>query len=126
VFALFANLAGAGNEEDTEPVTLTEQEIEALGSQLADDWSRGECDTEATTGLHGANLDAVLTRAQDISLDRNAPELIDSGESLLRLAHATGCPDGEPIIPWLQERGLVEQVDDGGWRFKTPAPRSAP
>ncbi|HMF67604.1 MAG TPA: hypothetical protein VK602_08345 [Phyllobacterium sp.] len=43
----------------------------------------------------------------------------------MRLARAAACPDGEPIIPWLQERGLIEQVDDGGWRFKTPAPRTA-
>jgi hypothetical protein len=114
-----------GNEEDAGPVTLTEQEIEALGSQLADDWSRGEWHTEATAtaGLHGANLDAVLTRAQDISFDRNAPEQIDSTESLLRLAHATGCPESEAIIPWLQERDQIEQVE-GGWRFKAAKPRA--
>jgi hypothetical protein len=112
------------NEEDGGPVTITEQEIEARGSQLADEWSRGEWLTEATAGLHGANLDAVLTRAQDISFDRNALELLDSAESLLRLAHATGCPEGEPIIPWLQERDQIEQVE-GGWRFKAAKPRAA-
>ncbi|MET4276481.1 MULTISPECIES: hypothetical protein [unclassified Bradyrhizobium] len=104
-----------------EPVTLTEQEIETLGSQLADDWSKDEWDTEATPGLHGANLDAVLTRAQDISFDRDALKLADGWESLLRLAQATGCPDGEPVIPWLQERDLIEH-DDSGWRFKTAKP----
>ena len=45
-------------------------------------------------------------------------------ENLLRLARATGMPDGEKPIPWLQERGLVEKVGDG-WRVKTAGPAIA-
>jgi hypothetical protein len=102
---------------------ITEQEIEALGQQLADLWVAN--DTHAAKldlidHLEGDDLDAVLTRAQDIFFffDR-----IDEGtsESLTRLARATGCPLSKPIIPWLQERGLIEKVEDG-WRFKTAKP----
>jgi hypothetical protein len=104
-----------------ERVTLTETEIETLGSQQADAWSKDEWQTEETDQLYDANLDAVLTRAEAIAFDRNATEHLDSVESLLHLAHATGCPESEPIVPWLQERGLTEEVD-GGWRFKSPKP----
>jgi hypothetical protein len=106
---------------------ITEQEIESLGQQLADLWVAS--DTHAARldlidHLEGDDLDAVLTRAQDISFDRSlVGDSIDedTSESLTRLARATGCPLREPIIPWLQERGLVEKVD-GGFRFKTARP----
>jgi hypothetical protein len=108
---------------------ITEADIEALGNQLADLWA-ADNDENSTSAesfaliehLEGDDLDDVLTRAQDISLVRNAPELIDSTESLMRLAHATGCPDDEAVIPWLQERGLIEEVDGGGFRFKATKP----
>jgi hypothetical protein len=122
-----------GNEEDAGPITLTEQEIEALGSQLADDWSRGEWDSEVTTGLDDANFNAVLIRAEDIQFDRTVAKggaealnsLIRGAEALTRLAHATGCPDDEPVLPWLQEHSCAEE-DDGGFRFKMPGLRAVP
>ncbi len=103
-------------------VTLTEAEIELLGSQLADNWSKDEPMSELTCYLHGANLDAVLTRADDIS--SSSPDaasltaLAEGVEGLLRLARAAGCPDNVAIFPWLRARGLVEEVD-GEWKFKT-------
>jgi hypothetical protein len=45
----------------------------------------------------------------------------DTLKTLTRLARAAGCPRGVAVIPWLQERGLVEKVD-GGWRFTTAKP----
>jgi hypothetical protein len=48
-------------------------------------------------------------------------DLAKSEESLLRLACAAGCPDDEPMIPWLEERGLVEKTKDGWcWREAKP------
>ena len=108
---------------DADPVTLAEAEIEMLGNQLADDWSKDKEMSELTAGLYGANLDAVLNRAELISFRRSGAYLADSAETLLSLARATSCPDDVAIIPWLQKRGLVEEVD-GGWRFKKPKPGS--
>jgi hypothetical protein len=107
---------------------ITEAEIEALGKQLADLGMAS--DTHAVSldlidHLEGDDLDAVLDRAALISIvDGNRTDE-DTTERLTRLARATGCPLDEPIIPWLQERGLVEQLDDGGFRSKTAKPGAA-
>ena len=103
---------------------ITETEIEALGRYLADLWVAD--DTHALDLIDipvSDDLDAVYLRARDILFDRRVGEGIDEGtsKSLTRLARATGCPLTEPIIPWLQERGLIENVE-GGWRFKTAEP----
>jgi hypothetical protein len=106
---------------------ITPEEIETLGRKLADLWVADDtaaAKLDLIDHLEGDDLDAVLNRAQDISFDRNMEgDGVDEGtsESLTRLARATGCPLSEPIIPWLQERGLVEKVEDG-WRFKKAKP----
>jgi len=109
---------------------MTEQEIEALATKLVD---LGDAEGFALIAhLESDDLDAVLNRVEKIMFDRNMAECPDSAESLMlaleqgeeslmRLLHATGCPDDEPMLVWLEERGLVEEVD-GGWRFKTPKP----
>src|SRR6266704_3017457 len=104
---------------------ISEQEIESLGSQLADfgDGDGSSADSFALIAhLDDADFDAVLTRADDIRFDRNLADYLDSAESLMRLAHATGCPDDMPIFPWLKDRGLAEEVDEGGFRFKKAKP----
>ena len=106
---------------------ITEQEIEAYAAQIAEadfDMAR---DAENLIGhLYGDDLVAVMRRASEISREmaRRFCAEADSLESLERLAKATGCPEEEPIIPWLQARGLVEKVD-GGFRFKTAKPGAA-
>ena len=35
----------------------------------------------------------------------------------LRLAQATGCPESEPVFPWLVKHGLAVQHDDGGYEI---------
>jgi len=99
---------------------ITEEYIEALATKLADPgeemWKSG-----LTDHLDDDDADAVHERANLISIQRSWAGHTDSLESLIRLAHATGCPDGEPVIPWLQQRDLIEEVD-GGWRFKAAKP----
>jgi hypothetical protein len=106
-------------------MTITEAEIETLGRYLADNWvadDTGAARLDRIDHLEGDDLDAVLDRAALISIvDGNRTDE-DTSERLTRLARATGCPLDEPIIPWLQERGLVEQLDDGSFRFKTAKP----
>jgi hypothetical protein len=102
---------------------ISEQEIERLGNQLADlgDWS-GEEGSALIDHLDDADTDAVLDRAGLISICRSWADHTDSLVDFVRLGQATGCPDGEPIFPWLKDRGLVEEVDGGGFRFKTARP----
>ena len=45
-------------------------------------------------------------------------------ERLNHLGHAAGCPSGEPLIPWLQRRGLI-RVEGQRVEFLTPGPREA-
>ena len=35
----------------------------------------------------------------------------------LRLAQVTGCPEGEPVFPWLVKRGLAVEHDDGSYEI---------
>jgi hypothetical protein len=107
---------------------MTEQEIEAFAMQIAEPgFEVSKASIEPLIGHLGASeFRTVLRRAAEISRERGraAYAEADSLESLRRLGKAAGCPDGEPIIPWLQERGLIEEVD-GGWRFKTAKPGAA-
>jgi hypothetical protein len=65
----------------------------------------------------------VLNRAEDISREWGNAAMVeaDTLKMLNRLPRAAGCPKGQPVIPWLQERGLVEEID-GGWRFAAAKP----
>src|SRR5438445_13622695 len=107
---------------------ISPQEIEALAVKHVD--LEGEDDAKAFSvieHLDGDDFDAVLTCAEGIRFDRNMAEgdpetLIRGAEALVRLANATGCPDGEPIVPWLQEHGCAVEGDDGELRFKMPGP----
>jgi hypothetical protein len=33
------------------------------------------------------------------------------------LAQATGCPEGEPVFPWLVKHGLAVEHDDGSYEI---------
>jgi hypothetical protein len=101
---------------------ISPQEIEAFAVKLA---VPGEVsDIPALIGhLDEPDINAVLDRAEAISRERGEADLAEARvlKSLQRLAHAAGCPSGIPVIPWLQEHGLIEEVD-GGWKFKAPLP----
>ena len=45
-------------------------------------------------------------------------------ERLNRLGHAAGCPSGDPMIPWLQRRGLI-RIEGRRIEFLTPGPSVA-
>jgi hypothetical protein len=67
----------------------------------------------------------VYARALEIHNARIAAIKAESNsfKNLSRLANAAGCPSDVPVIPWLAERGLVEQVA-GGWRIAKAKPRA--
>ena len=104
----------------------TPAEIESYAVQIAEP----DFETASIEPLIGhlgdADFEAVMNRAAEISRERGRAAFAeaDSLENLDRLANAAGCPPDVPTIPWLQERGLIEEVDDG-WRFKIAKPGAA-
>jgi len=48
-------------------------------------------------------------------------EHADALETLLRLAEASGIPEGRPVIPWLLERGLIVKLANGGYALTAKA-----
>jgi hypothetical protein len=107
---------------------ITAQQIEAFAVQIAEPgFEVSKASIEQLIGhLADAEFKAVMARAAEISRERGrgAFAVADTLETLTRLAHAAGCPSGIPVVPWLRERGLIEEVD-GGFRFKTASPHEA-
>jgi hypothetical protein len=105
---------------------ITETEIETYAVQIAEPGFETASIEPLIGHLGAAEFRTVLRRAAEISRERGraAHAVADSIENLRRLGKAAGCPDSEAIIPWLQARGLVEEVD-GGFRFKTAKPGAA-
>jgi hypothetical protein len=105
---------------------ISASEIEAFAVQIAElTFEVSKANISALIGhLDLPDYDVVLTRAAQIARQRGEADLAEAEalENLERLAHATGMPAGGKPIPWLQERGLVEEIDGGGFRFKTPRP----
>jgi hypothetical protein len=105
---------------------ITEIEIETYALQIAEP-AFGKISDATLAPLIGhldpADFEAVLERAAEIAHQRGDAALAeaDALENLHRLARAAGMPDGGKPIPWLQERGLIEEVD-GGWCFKAAGP----
>jgi hypothetical protein len=102
--------------------------IEALAVQIAEpDFVISHGSIDPLIG-HVGEIDqrAVLKRAAEIA--RASGEAMhaeaDSLTRLDRLAHAAGMPAGENPIMWLRARGLVEEAEGGGWRFKPAKPES--
>jgi len=106
-------------------MSITPLEIEAYAVKMAEpSFEVSEASIGALIGhLDPDDLNAVLDRSAEIAREHGEAAYVEAHvlESLQRLAHAAGCPSGIPVIPWLQERGLIEDVD-GGWRFKAPLP----
>jgi hypothetical protein len=101
----------------------TPEEIETFARQIAEsDFLVSE--SPALIG-HFSDMDqaAVLDRAAEISREIAAAYQAEADDAVafLRLARASSCPDGIPVIPWLLERGLVVEVD-GVCRFKPAKP----
>jgi hypothetical protein len=103
---------------------ITPTEIEAYAVQIAEP----DFETASIEPLIGhlgdAEFEAVMDRAAEISRDRGraAHDEADTLVALTRLAHAAGCPSGIAVVPWLQEHGLVEEVNSSGFGFKTAKP----
>lgn len=85
---------------------MTSEQIEHIAVKIAEP----DCNWRALVAdLSDADLDAVLTRAEEISGKMAASAQAEAEElaELTRLARAAGCPAGIPVIPWLEERGLI-------------------
>jgi len=102
---------------------ITEAEIETYAEQIAAPGFATASIEPLIGHLDDADFGMVLKRASGISRARGraADTAADSLETLTRLAHAAGCPAGVAVLPWLQERGLAEEVESG-WRYKVPKP----
>jgi hypothetical protein len=68
--------------------------------------------------VHARGLEIHNARIEAAEAESN------SFKNLLRLAQAAGCPPGVKVLPWLAERGLVEQIAGVGWRITRAKPRS--
>ena len=98
---------------------ITIAEIEALAVQMADPGFDLE-NMDAVVGhLSRQAFDMVYERCQEIYAWRITEMEAgrDSVVGLRNLARAAGCPKGVAVLPWLQERGLAEEVD-GEWKYK--------
>jgi hypothetical protein len=106
---------------------ITQTEIETFATKISEpDFKPTTENMLAVIGhLRQDEFELVYARASEIHEARIAAIKAEqnSFENLGRLAKAAGCPDGEKVIPWLQERGLVEQVA-GGWRIAKAKPRA--
>jgi hypothetical protein len=107
---------------------ITPQEIENFARQMADpDFVVSEATIGPLIGhLPTADYRAVLKRAEEIA--RAASKAMaaeaDALENVERLAHAAGMPDGGNPVAWLQERGLIEEINGALW-FKPAKPGGA-
>jgi hypothetical protein len=119
---------------EAKTMTSLEPRLEALAIKLAavpfDGLTEDQIDdkiSEVTAGLGEHHAGAVVERAIAINRQQAAAfqAEADALESLQRLMRATGCPEGEPGIPWLIERGLIERVADHRYRVLKPGPRAS-
>jgi hypothetical protein len=108
---------------------ISNEGIGIIAAQIAEpDFEVSKPNIDKLIGhLDAADQDIVLGRAAKISRQRGEADLAEarSLQNLRRLGKAAGCPDGEPVIPWLEARDLIEQVEGGGWRFKQASPKAA-
>lgn len=108
-------------------MTKLTPKLEEIAIELANTPFDGEKISAATTDLNDTDADAVIERAAEIKeqdAEAEAAEA-DTLRALSRLAHASGCPRGTAITPWLLARGLIELGDDGRYRIKPPGPAAA-
>jgi hypothetical protein len=107
---------------------ITPDEFASLMLTLSDpDFEPTEENLNAAIGhLHGDDELLLLAVVGEIHEARIVEMKIDAErwKRLQRLAAAAGCPKDVKVLPWLQERGLVEQVEGGGWRIKAAKPRA--
>lgn len=102
---------------------ITQTEIETFAAQIAEPTFE-MANIEPLIGhLSETEMKAIMARAEAIAGEdiRAAQAEADTLEKVMRLAQASGCPDGAAVIPWLLERGLIERSGNG---FKTAKPRA--
>lgn len=99
-------------------------EIESYASQISEPDFEIAAIEPLIGHLSDAEIEAVIDRAAAIARERGRADMAAAAalETLARIAHAAGCPRGDPVIPWLQARNLVEEFN-GGFRFKVANPR---
>jgi hypothetical protein len=102
---------------------ITETEIEAFAIKIAVPDFRVSNIGRLIGHLDPADFNLVLEHAAQLARQRGEANLVeaDALENLMRVAHATGMPAGGKPIPWLRDRGLIEEAD-GVWRFKVAKP----
>jgi hypothetical protein len=87
-----------------------------------------ECEAEKAEDLRRMRSgemteDEALERAQAWRLAGDAKgKEADELERLGRLANASGCPKGAPVIPWLIEKGILVKTDGRYLLTKQPGP----
>jgi hypothetical protein len=86
---------------------MTDEEVEAMRAADRARFERGELSIAEVEKKAEASRLAMQYRAQQARII----------ECAVRLADATGCPEGEPVFPWLVKHGLVVKHDDGGFEI---------
>jgi hypothetical protein len=108
---------------------ISQTEIETYAVQIAEPgFEVSKANIDRLVGhLDPADYKAVAERSMQIAKEVGGAYLAEARalENLQRLAQATGMPEGDMAIPWLQVRGLIKEVD-GRWFFKKPGPKSEP
>jgi hypothetical protein len=100
---------------------ISKEQIETFARQIADPDFEQVNILPLIGHLSDSEFDAILDRAEEITRGYLAQARAE--ESLCRLARAAGCPGSAPMIPWLAERGLIDELPSGlGWRFKPAKP----
>ena len=94
----------------TEPLwkrlaTMTDEELEIMRATDFARFEKGELSLEEAKEKQGASRLAIQYQRAKVL------------ECAQRLAQATGCPEGEPVFPWLVKHGLAIEHDDGGFEI---------
>lgn len=94
---------------------MNDREIETYAVKITEpDFEKSKANVNALIGhLDAADRYAVLTRAAAIErqLAATSQKRAEMYKKLHRLAVEAACPDGEPVIPWLEARGLDKRDD---------------
>jgi len=106
-------------------VTDNNKDLEAYALLIAapDFVPTSENLNEAIGHLPPREANAVIERAAAICRTAAANHFTeaDTLENLLRLAHASGMPEGEKVVPWLEARSLIQKVENG-WAIVKAGP----
>jgi hypothetical protein len=95
---------------------LSKDHLEFYAEQVAQPEFDVRASAEKLLGhLHDDDVVAVLERAAAIAREMaaNAEAEADRLLALVKLALQAGCPNGVPVIPWLEEHCLIKTRREG-------------